>query len=470
MTEAKMTFDGPGTAILVLAPDGSILKANECASSLLGGGEREVEGAHLSSFLADPAAAGTILEKLADRETAARLGVRLAAGDGSPVEVILSGLALPRAGSDRACIVCALHPAIPACTSGGEPRGVPVRPVDLADLLPEIVFEMDISGTLTFVNQKAYEITGYTRDDFEKGIKALDIIAPEDRDNAARNIHEILTGVGDGPHEYVAIRKDGKRFPVMIHSVPAYRDGRPAGLRGIIIDVTEQKRAETDLRIVDSAMASSINAIAIADMDGKFTYVNAAFLRLWGYESEQEVMQKPAIEFWDMTDRALEAMKVLHRDGGWIGELVGKRKDGSVFEVDTAATLVTDDSGRPLRMMASFIDVTDRKRAEQERQQELLRREKLHGVLEMAGATCHEFNQPMQVISGYTELLLHGISGSGPGIDELRKIKAASDRMIEITRKLQSITRYETRQYVGGATIIDIDKSSCLTAPEDSGE
>jgi PAS domain S-box-containing protein len=237
-----------------------------------------------------------------------------------------------------------------------------------------------------------------------------------------------------------------------------------------MIDVTEQKRAQTDLRIVDSAMASSINAIAIADMEGRLTYVNAAFLRLWGYESERDVLRRPVVDFWLAPDKGIEVVKALQRDGGWIGELVGKRRDGSVFEVETAATLVTDEGGEPIRMMASFIDVTDRKRNEEEHRRELIRREKLRGALEMAGATCHEFNQPMQVISGYAELLLRDSEESGQAAEELRRIKAASDRMIEITRKLQQITRYETREYVGGATIIDIDKSSSLTAPREPRE
>ena len=95
-----------------------------------------------------------------------------------------------------------------------------------------------------------------------------------------------------------------------------------------------------------------------------------------------------------------------------------------------------------------------------EMQTELLRQEKLRGVVEMAGATCHEFNQPMQVVSGYSELLLKQISETSPIYSKVARIKEAAETMAQITRKLQQITRYETREYFDGVKIIDIDKAS----------
>ena len=91
---------------------------------------------------------------------------------------------------------------------------------------------------------------------------------------------------------------------------------------------------------------------------------------------------------------------------------------------------------------------------------ELFRGEKLRGVVEMAGATCHEFNQPMQVISGYAELLLKQIPQTNPLYQKVLKIREASETMAQITNKLQQITRYETREYFDGIKIIDIDKAS----------
>jgi DNA-binding response OmpR family regulator len=95
-----------------------------------------------------------------------------------------------------------------------------------------------------------------------------------------------------------------------------------------------------------------------------------------------------------------------------------------------------------------------------EMQSELMHREKLRGVLEMAGATCHEFNQPMQVISGYCELLMKELRHEGQEYDQVTRILEAVESMIKVTRKLQSITKYETREYIEGSLIIDIDKAS----------
>jgi sigma-B regulation protein RsbU (phosphoserine phosphatase) len=101
---------------------------------------------------------------------------------------------------------------------------------------------------------------------------------------------------------------------------------------------------------------------------------------------------------------------------------------------------------------------------------ELFRGEKLRGVVEMAGATCHEFNQPMQVISGYAELLLKQIPQASPLYAKVLKIREASETMAQITNKLQQITRYETREYFDGIKIIDIDKASRADAKPDMAE
>lgn len=86
--------------------------------------------------------------------------------------------------------------------------------------------------------------------------------------------------------------------------------------------------------------------------------------------------------------------------------------------------------------------------------------EKLKGVLEMAGAVCHEMNQPLQAMFGIAEILLMDISKDDPQYRDLEKLREQAVRLGNITKKLMTITKYETRDYVGEKKIIDIDKAS----------
>lgn len=133
----------------------------------------------------------------------------------------------------------------------------------------------------------------------------------------------------------------------------------------IVRDITERRKAEEDLRIKDSAIASSINAIAIADLEGRVTYVNDSFLKLWGYESAEEVLGKYPTEFAQDRGKAAEIIEELHKGGNYIGETVAMKKDGSSFMVQLSASLVADEKGKPICMMASFLDITESKRAEE---------------------------------------------------------------------------------------------------------
>ncbi|MGD9973266.1 MAG: response regulator [Desulfatirhabdiaceae bacterium] len=93
-------------------------------------------------------------------------------------------------------------------------------------------------------------------------------------------------------------------------------------------------------------------------------------------------------------------------------------------------------------------------------QNELREREKLQGVLEMAGAVCHELNQPLQSLSGYSELLLMDMNENDIRYQTLKKMKLQVDRVGELTRKIMKITRYQSKPYLSKSRIIDIECAS----------
>lgn len=119
---------------------------------------------------------------------------------------------------------------------------------ELAELMPETIYEMTLDGILTYVNRNAYNYFGYTRTDFKNGLSSLDMLIPKDRERAALNVAKIVEGEKTGINEYTALRKDGSTFPVMVHSAPVYKEGRAVGLRGFIIDITDRKKAEEEHR------------------------------------------------------------------------------------------------------------------------------------------------------------------------------------------------------------------------------
>ncbi len=137
---------------------------------------------------------------------------------------------------------------------------------------------------------------------------------------------------------------------------------RTAELSG---EIAERKRAQEALSMKDSALAASTNGIAITDRQANLTYVNRSFLDLWGYDDQEEVLGRPATEFWQVEEEVAQVVEALRGNRGWIGELTAKRKDGSLFSVQVSASVISDDAGELTCMMASFVDISERKRAEQ---------------------------------------------------------------------------------------------------------
>jgi PAS domain S-box-containing protein len=119
---------------------------------------------------------------------------------------------------------------------------------ELTELLPESIYEMDLKGNLTYANRSAFDHFGYTQQDFDRGLNAFDLIVPEDRDRGLENLLKISKGEKIGLTEYTALRKDGSTFPAMFRSAVIFREEKPVGIRGFVIDITDRKRAEEALR------------------------------------------------------------------------------------------------------------------------------------------------------------------------------------------------------------------------------
>ena len=137
---------------------------------------------------------------------------------------------------------------------------------ELAELLPEIVFEADAEGNITYTNLIGFKRFGYSKKEFDDGLSSLMMIAPEDRERLKKNVARIMKGKNLGPGEYLAQHKDGRKFPVIIHSSVILDDDKhPVGLRGIIIDITDRKIAEQKVLAYQEKMRSLASELSFAE-------------------------------------------------------------------------------------------------------------------------------------------------------------------------------------------------------------
>jgi PAS domain S-box-containing protein len=192
----------------------------------------------------------------------------------------------------------------------------------------------------------------------------LDFFRLPDRALAGERMRLATAGNGLPTREGTLLRLDGREVIVEFHTAPADFQGSRAVLT-IIRDVTERKRAEEALKIKERAIAFSLNAIAMADPQGNLTYVNPAFLKLWAYEDKSEVLGKSILAFWKEPRQALKVVQAIQNGQGWVGELVAVRKDGAHLSLHLSASAVRNEAGTPTCIVASFLDITERKRAEQ---------------------------------------------------------------------------------------------------------
>ncbi|MHA2325040.1 MAG: PAS domain S-box protein, partial [Promethearchaeota archaeon] len=211
-------------------------------------------------------------------------------------------------------------------------------------------------------------------------------------------------------------------------------------------DITERKKAEEDLLVKNYALYSSINAIAIANLEADLTYVNPSFLEMWGYSNEKEVLGIHVTSFWVSEEEANQVILQLRNKHNWSGELIGKKKDGVLFDVLLSASLVMDKNDNPICIMITFIDITQRKRVEQLIIEE---NRKLKELSEMKRdfitRVSHELKTPLTSIHGASYYLLnyHKDDLIEEVLEYLKIIHRGGLRLKSLVEDLVDISRLE---------------------------
>jgi PAS domain S-box-containing protein len=239
---------------------------------------------------------------------------------------------------------------------------------ELADLLPQTVFEMDARGNLLFANQFAFDAFGYSRQDFAEGLNVLQMVSSEQWDEIKENIQKAMSGDASG-FEYQMLRKDGSTFPAIVHSAPVVRDGRVVGLRGIVVDISELKLMEADLRESEeryrAIFENTGTAMVIIDENTVVSLANSESEELTGY-SRKEMVGK--VSWTELVPKdKLKLMKQYHdmrrKDPSAAPRTYESNLINANGDTRDVVLSVTSIPGTN-KTVASILDITEKKRAE----------------------------------------------------------------------------------------------------------
>jgi len=342
--------------------EGVITYVNRAAVKMWGGtNPAEIIGKPVTVFAESEREALDIMETvLARGDWAGEVNGRRK--DGSPVTVLLSASLVRNESNEPVCMMCSFVDITDRKKMEEEMR---VKESALASSINGIVIA-DLDGVITYANDSALKMWGAGKPDEVLGKPAM--IFAQSQEEILDIIDTIRTS-GRWEGEVNAKRKVGDPFTVLISASLVKNDkGEPICIMCSFVDITDRKKMEEELRIRNNALASSINGIGISDLEGNIIYVNDAALKMWGAPDASEVIGTSALSLAQSEEEAIEIYQAVLEKGGWTGEVSGFRKDGSPITVLLSASLVKNDKGEPICMMDSFVDITERKKMEEDLQ------------------------------------------------------------------------------------------------------
>jgi PAS domain S-box-containing protein len=309
----------------------------------------------------------------------------------------------------------------------------------LVEQLPLVMYitRLDRTSSCIYMSPQIEGLAGYTplecMSDPEFFVK---ILHPDDRERTLA-LHEQAFASGESfSTTYRLVAKDGSA--VWVHdelTIAVDPSGRPLHAQGFLIDITESKAAEETRARLAAIVESSNDAITSASLDLRYTSWNDGAERMFGHSAEQ-MLGRPLTALMP-EERREEALGVLRRvmADGRVGHLETVRtgEDGSPVYVAFTYSPIRDSSGKVVGVSAIGQDITQRKRAETDRERLLQAEQEARALAEAAqrdlfaqnerlreldrlkdefiALISHELRTPLTSIRGYTELLLDGEAG-----------------------------------------------------------
>ena len=318
---------------------------------------------------------------------------------------------------------------------------------NLADMLPQTVFETDQRGKIYFINRMGMQTFGLTKEHVEAGVNISTLFVVPD----ARRIRGILREKEfkekNGNVEYTARRKDRKHFPALLYLSPVFKDSKKVGFRGILLDITERKKIETALYEKEAMARALLNATDdmafLIRLDGSITEANKA------------AAEKMNITTDDMTGLNIKKVspasmtgsrKLKLKEAIETGEPVRfvDERDQRIF--DQVYYPVFNEKGKVSLMAIHVRDITEMVKAEEERrklERELMEKSRLASIGLLTSGVAHNLRGPLAAMMAQIDLC----EMDNPEMEEFKILRQCCENMNTIIDTMMLKTRREQEVY-----------------------
>jgi PAS domain S-box-containing protein len=214
-----------------------------------------------------------------------------------------------------------------------------------ADLLPEMVYEVDLTGRILYANKYGLTFFGYTKNDLENGVYIGEIF-PDSYKEMIENLKALTSPGQISSNEYYAKKKDGVLVPIVTHSFALFFEDKIIGYRGVITDISRQKEYENQIirekAFLEHLYNSTPAAIAITSPSGIVSMINREFTNLFGYTLEEAVNNNinDLVVPDDFREEAIRIDNLASLNRKEVRQTIRKDKNGNNIHVSLVATAI----------------------------------------------------------------------------------------------------------------------------------